>query len=487
MREWGRGRGLIALLLGLATGLPVLGAERPADVTRAAAFDRDPGWDGHNNRSKTPEPREIRQDFGYVAAGGGRVGGFISPAGEAAWYAKPIPQRTFDGSFMAAGTLVVEPGGGNTLFGFFNANTVNEWRTPNSVVFRINGRGEGFHTHLEYATSKWRAGGNFLSMIEPGSGKAVAREIASGPTAHRWSLRYDPAANGGGGAITATLDGETLVLNLDPGHRGDGATFNRFGILNVGKSADGGGTIWLGDLNINAQREPLAADPGWEGRGNRHVYVSDQVRPRFDFGFSPTRYAGGRGAGEIGGRFYRGDQRYPERLAYYGDAVGPFSLDDALHAEGRVCMRRGVTDSTTLFGFFHDTGSMRVGPEQTSGFPENFLGVAIEGPSSEGFFVYPAGGLDRESSYLVAAFRPAPPRIYPDGASHAWTFDYNPATGSGQAVVTLDGQPCRFDLTPDQRAVGARFNRFGFVTTHIDGNGQEIYLDDLRYTAARGG
>jgi hypothetical protein len=53
-------------------------------------------------------------------------------------------------------------------------------------------------------------------------------------------------------------------------------------------------------------------------------------------------------------------------------------------------------------------------------------------------------------------------------------------------VVTLDGQPFRLDLRPEQRAAGARFNRFGFVTTHIDGNGQEIYLDDLRYTAGPG-
>lgn len=29
---------------------------------------------------------------------------------------------------------------------------------------------------------------------------------------------------------------------------------------------------------------------------------------------------------------------------------------------------------------------------------------------------------------------------------------------------------------------GAHFNRFGFVTPWIDGNGQRVYFDDLAYT-----
>ena len=29
---------------------------------------------------------------------------------------------------------------------------------------------------------------------------------------------------------------------------------------------------------------------------------------------------------------------------------------------------------------------------------------------------------------------------------------------------------------------GTHFNRFGIITTHIDGNGQTVYFDDLTYT-----
>src|SRR5205823_3788458 len=108
--------------------------------------------------------------------------------------------------------------------------------------------------------------------------------------------------------------------------------------------------------------------------------------------------AGGRAGGEIGGLIFRGDERYPERMAYYGDRIGELDLTVPLKASGRVCLRRGVTDSTSLFGFFHSEASMRHSTAQQSGFPENFLGVAIEGPSREGFFFYPAYGVDQEAT-----------------------------------------------------------------------------------------
>ena len=65
-------------------------------VLKTESFDRDPGWVGVNNRSATTrDPIKIRQDFGYSAktahAGGrmpGEIGGFITPAGEAAFYGK---------------------------------------------------------------------------------------------------------------------------------------------------------------------------------------------------------------------------------------------------------------------------------------------------------------------------------------------------------------------------------------------------------------
>jgi hypothetical protein len=48
--------------------------------------------------------------------------------------------------------------------------------------------------------------------------------------------------------------------------------------------------------------------------------------------------------------------------------------------------------------------------------------------------------------------------------------------------VTLDGESASLDLGLGHKATGARFDRFGLITTWIDGNGQQVYFDDLTYT-----
>src|SRR5262245_62105340 len=122
---------LAALLLVTLVGLP----SGPAGE-RTERFDRDPGWDGHNNHAQSPTHRIIKQDFGYsrtahAGGKGGEVGGFISPAAEPAFYAKKIPAKSFDDVLSASGTLVCMGQKFHALIGFFNAGTLNEWRTPN--------------------------------------------------------------------------------------------------------------------------------------------------------------------------------------------------------------------------------------------------------------------------------------------------------------------------------------------------------------------
>src|SRR6185503_3108072 len=79
---------------------------------------------------------------------------------------------------------------------------------------------------------------------------------------------------------------------------------------------------------------------------------------------------------------------------------------------------------------------------------------------------------------------PTPPYIYPNGVSRDWTLDYHPDGngGTGNIVVTLDGQAVTLNLDPGHKQIGAHFNRFGIITTHIDGSGQTVYFDDLTYT-----
>lgn len=477
---------LLGLLFPFACAAALAG-ERTED------FAKDPGWEGRNNRPDRGAARAIRQDFGYSPtehAGGcapGEMGGLITPAAEPAWYARAIPEETLEGRLAASGVLACE-GPVHALIGFFNAGTVNEWRTPNTIALRIQGRGDVFYAYVEYGTKRWRAGGDaplpFARARDPESGKEQPVGFAANGEIHVWTLSYDPEGNDGGGVITATIDGETSVCHLDEGHKADGASFNRFGLLNVAKSADSPGSLWLDDVAMNGELEEFNEDPGWEGSGNRRTYETTNVRPHLDFGFSPTRHAGGAAAGELGGRVFRGDCRQAGGLACYGDRVGPLSLDKPLRAKGKVVLRRAVTDSTTLFGFYHSKASMNVNPSQDSALPEGFLGFAIEGPSREGFFAYPA--YRTRGDHRGQAEGDDRPRILPDGVPHDWALDYAPSPdGGGRITLALDGRAVHLDLPPDARIPDALFDRFGLVTTWIDGNAQEVYFDDLTYTVSQ--
>src|SRR6185436_2528882 len=186
---------------------------------RHESFDKDPGWEGRNNRSA--KPATVRQDFGWspgtTNANGipGEIGGIICPAAEPAYYAKKISTRTFNDVLNASGTLEAEKGAGHTLIGFFNARTLNEWRTPNALALRIQQRGEILHCHLEHCTSKWRAGAGIIGRYDKLRDRMEPKELPCGRV-YAWSLKYDPKGNGGAGVVTATLDGETASYELSP-------------------------------------------------------------------------------------------------------------------------------------------------------------------------------------------------------------------------------------------------------------------------------
>ena len=241
---------------------------------------------------------------------------------------------------------------------------------------------------------RWRAGGDeprgFPKRRNPETGRDELIGFAAKGAVHRWSLRYDPAANGGGGSITATIDDQTAVCHLIDGHKADGATFNRFGVLDVMKSADAGGELWLDDVTINGVREDFATDPGWDAVPEpSSLRVRERPAP-LRFRLQPDRIRGRPRQGELGGLVFRGDCRYPARMACYGDRLGELTLEKPLRASGRVCLRRGVTDSTVLIGFYHSRDSMAANPSQESGLPKCFLGISVDGPSREGFYFAPA-------------------------------------------------------------------------------------------------
>lgn len=461
---------------------------------RTESFDRPPAhWEGVNHRNTNFSPREVIQDFGFSPgtshAGGdpGEIGGRLQPSGEAAYCAYRLPKPlSFDTPLQAEGRLTVPRGPGHFLLGFFNEETLNEWRVPNAIVMRVNGRGETFHFHFEYATARWRAGAGVIGDIIPGE-RITARELPCGRPGV-WRLEYNPEGAEGRGEITLSFDGITASCALEADHRKDGARFTHFGLLSIPKTWDSAGEAWVDEVAVNGARFDFSGDPGWEEHGNRRRYVTTDTRPRFDFGWSATHWAGGKAAGELGGLIFRGDCREPSRMASYGDVIETVSLDTPLVASGTVSMRRGVTDSTASIGFYHAEHSMRSNPSQAHGIPMDYLGINIEGPSSEGFYFYPVYRTHGDAAKAMSAREGRPPRIYPDGRVHRWELRYDPAGADGRGTITvrLDDQSCVMELESGHRTLGAAFNRFGICTPWIDGNSVTAFFDDLTYTCGSG-
>src|SRR5205807_1786125 len=100
------------------------------------------------------------------------------------------------------------------------------------------------------------------------------------------------------------------------------------------------------------------------------------------------------------------------------------TMQKSIRASGKISLHRAVSDSTSLFGFYDSVESMMVSADQSSMLPRSFMGVAVEGPSREGFFLQPAfrsGGVGSAN-----ALGPQELHIYPDGTSHSWALEYSP-------------------------------------------------------------
>ena len=409
-------------------------------LTKTENFDANPNWDGRNNRSNTPAPRSVVQNFGFqttnhfAQASGGEVGGRVHPTGEPAYYAQTTSTRTFNDTLMASGKVVLD-GGGNTLLGFFNSNTVNEWRNPNAVMFRLYGRGNHFLGYTEYGSSKWRIGANAFVA----SGAEVQFPIN---TALDWTLSYSPSANNGNGQVTATIGNATFGIkssttNLDPGHKLDTATFNRFGLGAVNKSYDSPGQLFIDNVNVNGAgvQAFTGSAPGWSGVNNNATYSTNNVRFRFDFGYSNTNHAGGAAAGEAGGNFFRGDSRQANTMAFYGDELDQtLSLNQPLHAarESDVQARRHRQHASTSDSSTTPTVCRRQHSSREWRAGELRRRRHRRPQSAEGFLFYPSYGTDLRGPRRRRQPRHRQtPYIYPDSTTHNWTLDYDPNGNGG--------------------------------------------------------
>src|SRR4051812_32528068 len=110
-----RGLGGALCLLGLT--LPVTpavspgsrGADgRPKTVRKTERFDKDPGWEGFNNRVVPKRVPTVTQDFGhsptnFAGKGKGEIGGRVTRCAKPAYYAGKIAVKTLNDRLTASG------------------------------------------------------------------------------------------------------------------------------------------------------------------------------------------------------------------------------------------------------------------------------------------------------------------------------------------------------------------------------------------------
>jgi hypothetical protein len=475
-------RCFVAVALTLLATLPARPADPPALKTEQ--FDRDPGWDGFNNRLAPKNAPTITQAFGYsrtrfATDTPGEIGGQVWRSNTVAFYGRPIAPKTLADPLTATGTFALTKSAGSSgmFFGWFNAVQPGSGRPTNSLGFYIDGEGSGGRLAVHLISGHNRVCGTFVTPFTPGGYRPTP--VKNDGTRYHWSLSYDPAGRGrvrftirSDAATHEPWEGKEVAFDVPEPVRTDGATFDRFGLMNV-QRAGNPLSIFVGGLTVDGTPVDLSNDPGWDGHGNRVTYQDREQNGANDFGYSPTSHAGGK-PGEIGGLLWRMDKL----LGYYADRVGPLTFADRLEARGKVVLVVGAPDSDAAFGWF---GSESKDQYPTTAGP--FVGVKIGGPTRVGHYFAPG--------YVTGRGTKGSPKTAPvlvPGKVHAWTLVYDPAAagGRGSLRLTLDGQSAAVELTAGAKAEGGRLDRFGLLTVGPGGGSLKVYFDDLTYTAGSG-
>jgi hypothetical protein len=479
------------------------GAEAPSSGTlKTEHFDRDPGWEGYNNRIVPKKVRLVKQDFGYSAthfAGkdAGEMGGRIQRSATPASYAAPLtPPRTLEDKLSASGSFAVTGSGGSAgvFFGFFNSHQPGGSGRPiGSLGLDFDFEGKGGRLAVRLITGGNQSCGTFITPFLPG--KFRPTPIKNDGTRYHWTLEYDPQGADGRGRFTFTIGSDThttqdygalperfereaqarfphtttFAVDLPPGLKQEGATFDRFGLHNMMKSG-GTATMYFDDLHFDGQTQEFPQDPGWIGAGNRSAFEERAQVGAHDFGLSAkTSFAGG-APGEIGGILWRCGT-----YAYYADVVGPLDLHQRLEARGKVILVTAGPDSDIYLGWFNHAARDK-DPAEVG----HFVGLHVGGPTRIGHYFIPAFTTAKGTRGRVKQG----PVLVP-GKAFAWSLVYDPAAneGNGAMCVTLGAESVTLALKPGQKAEGAILDRFGLFNSTTGGQMVKIYLDDLTYTA----
>ena len=494
----------VASLLISMIGIAVVAAERPSKPNvKTESFDRDPAWEGLNNRIVPDHYPTIVQGFGYsksnfAGKSPGEMGGLVTRASEPAFYADQIAPKSLDDEFSASGSfaLTKTTGGAGMFFGFFRAKQPGASGRPiSSLGIDMDCERNGARLAVRLITAKNQSCGTFVTPFIPG--KFRPTPIRNNGTRYAWTLAYDPHAAGDKGRFTFTLHGNApkpgeldsknqpenvqreirnrfpetskFTVDLPAGYKQQGTTFDHFGLMNMMKPG-GQMSIYFDDLEYVGRSQDFSQDPHWDAIGNAVSYQTKDVAGAHDFGFSKTNHSGGN-SGEIGGTFWRAG-----KYAYYADRTRPLSFNDRLEARGKVVLMVAGPDADMYLGWFNSANKDE--PPLEAG---NFLGVHVGGPTRIGHYFQPAFTTAKGTKGHTEA---GP--VLSQGKVHNWSLTYDPAAddGKGALLVTLDSESTTLHFKKGMKAQGASFDRFGLFTSTAGGQMVKIYFDDLSYTTA---
>ena len=482
-------------------------AEGGATELKTESFDRDPNWEGFNNRVKAKRIPTVMQDFGFSTSNlagkeKGEIGGQVWRSSTRASYAAAIPPKTLAQKLTASGSFAVTAtcGSSGAFFGWFNSRNTGSGRRD-TLGFRFAGEGSGSRLTLQLVTDKNQACGTKVTpwIVDKSKPRGDGRKfrptsIKNDGTRYAWTLVYDPNLSEGNGQIQFTIHSssaqpepfelKTHTVALPGGYKDHGTTFDRFGLMN---SEKGGNpmTIYFDDLQHDGQYNDFTEDPGWLGTGNHATFEDRHQGGAHDFGFcARTSHAGG-SPGELGGLMWRSGP-----YGYYADQVGPLTFTNRLEARGKVVLAAAPPDSGMYLGWFSSVERENA-PSQAG----NFLGIKVGGPTRIGHYFVPVYATAAKGNVEAAGSREHPKRIsvelrqgpvlIPEKVFE-WKLVYDPAGnhGTGTLEATLGTESVTLCLKEGDKGLGGILDRFGLFTAHIGGSYVSIYLDDLTYTTA---
>lgn len=194
-------------------------------------FANDPRWDAVGNRTSYEGREQVgAHDYGFSPAtnfaGGtpGEIGGVLWRGGQYSYYADRVGQLSLRDRLEAHGKVVLKSGAPDSdmFLGWFDSAHKDKPPTETGGFVGI---------HVGGPT---RVGHYFQPSLATASGtksQAKTGPLLTPGQVYDWSLDYDPAANDGNGAITATLGNRSETLALRAGLKSQGGSFDRFGLF----------------------------------------------------------------------------------------------------------------------------------------------------------------------------------------------------------------------------------------------------------------